>query len=158
MSVASSHDSLWLTPSQQVIWRNYLTVSARLGEQLNADLRKHGLDHNEYEVLVVLSEYPKNSARMSQLAQDTNQSRSRLTHTVNRMETEGLIYRTTAHDDGRGVLACLTRLGEQKLHEAAPDHVASVRRYLVDPISEEDWAGFGRAMQAVLDNAAQNQS
>ena len=39
------------------------------------------------------------------------------------------------------------------LKTAAPDHVASVRRVLIDPIAEDDWEGLGRAMQAVLDAA-----
>ena len=130
-----------------------LNACARINEQLNADLRPHNLDLNEYEVLVVLSESPGHSIRMSQLAEGSNQSRSRLTHTVNRMEAEGLIVRETAAHDRRGVIARLTDKGFELLKTAAPDHVASVRRVLIDPIAEDDWEGLGRAMQAVLDAA-----
>lgn len=149
----SEQEVRWLTPSQQVIWRNWLNACARINEQLNADLRPHNLDLNEYEVLVVLSESPGRSIRMSQLAEGSNQSRSRLTHTVNRMEAEGLIVRETAAHDRRGVIARLTDKGFELLKTAAPDHVASVRRVLIDPIAEDDWEGLGRAMQAVLDAA-----
>lgn len=149
----SEQETRWLTPSQQVIWRNWLNAVAWINEQLNAELRPHNLDLNEYEVLVVLSESPGRCIRMSQLAEGANQSRSRLTHTVKRMEAEGLITRETAVHDRRGVIAQLTDKGFDVLTRAAPDHVASVRRVLIDPMSEEDWEGFGRAMQAVLDAA-----
>ena len=122
-------------------------------EQLNADLRPHNLDLNEYEVLVVLSEAPDHSMRMSQVAEGSNQSRSRLTHTIGRMEREGLVRRETASDDRRGVIATLTDAGFAKLKKAAPDHVESVRRVLIDPIAAEDLTAIGRALTEVLANA-----
>lgn len=126
----------WLTPAQQVVWRDSLAAVAWIREQLDADLRKYNLDLNEYEVLVVLSEAPEHSVRMSQLAEGSNQSRSRLTHTVGRMEQAGLIERHTAANDRRGVIAKLTDEGFELLKRAAVDHVASVRRVLVDVVDQ----------------------
>lgn len=140
----------WLTPAQQVVWRDSLAAVAWIREQLDADLRKYNLDLNEYEVLVVLSEAPEHSVRMSQLAEGSNQSRSRLTHTVGRMERAGLIERHTAANDRRGVIAKLTDEGFELLKRAAVDHVASVRRVLVDVVDPDDWEAMGRAMKAVL--------
>ena len=117
---------------------------------MDADLRKYHLDLNEYEVLVVLSEAPDRSVRMSQLADDSNQSRSRLTHTVGRMEQAGLIERRTATNDRRGVVATLTDKGFELLERAAVDHVTAVRRVLVDVVEPGDWEALGRAMKAVL--------
>lgn len=140
----------WLTPTQQVVWRDSLAAVAWVREQLDADLRKYNLDLNEYEVLVVLSEAPDRSVRMSQLAQESNQSRSRLTHTVGRMEQAGLIERRTAANDRRGVVATLTDKGFELLERAAVDHVTAVRRVLVDVVEPGDWEALGRAMKAVL--------
>ncbi len=140
----------WLTPAQQVVWRDSPAAVAWIREQLDADLRKYNLDLNEYEVLVVLSEAPEHSVRMSQLAEGSNQSRSRLTHTVGRMEQAGLIERHTAANDRRGVIAKLTDEGFELLKRAAVDHVASVRRVLVDVVDPDDWEAMGRAMKAVL--------
>ncbi|MDI9629688.1 MAG: MarR family transcriptional regulator [Acidobacteriota bacterium] len=140
----------WLTSAQQVVWRDSLAAVAWIREQLDADLRKYNLDLNEYEVLVVLSEAPEHSVRMSQLAEGSNQSRSRLTHTVGRMERAGLIERHTAANDRRGVIAKLTDEGFELLKRAAVDHVASVRRVLVDVVDPDDWEAMGRAMKAVL--------
>lgn len=142
----------WLTADQQRVWRDWLRVVAWSSEQLNADLRPHNLDLNEYEVLVVLSEAPEHSMRMSQVAEGSNQSRSRLTHTIGRMERRGLVRRETASDDRRGVIATLTTEGFEALKQAAPAHVESVRRILIDPIADEDLMAIGRGLEAVLAN------
>ncbi|MFT4107980.1 MarR family winged helix-turn-helix transcriptional regulator [Propionicimonas sp.] len=139
----------WLTAEQQRIWRAYLNGVALVNEQLDADLRPFGLDLGEYEILVHLSESPDRALRMSDLAERVRQSRSRLTHTVSRMESKGLVARTACPSDRRGVIAVMTTRGHQLLVEAAPAHVASVRRVLVDPIAAEDFEALGRAMEAV---------
>src|ERR1700712_4371454 len=97
--------SQWLTPEQQRVWRAYLLGSARLSEKLDADLRQFGIDLAEYEILVCLEEVPEKRMRMSELADAVHQSRSRLTHTIARMEKAGLVVRTTCPTDRRGVWA-----------------------------------------------------
>lgn len=140
----------WLTDDQQKIWRNWLLAVARIDQYLDADLRRHGLDLGEYEILVVLSEAPERQMRMSSLAELVHQSRSRLTHAVSRMERAGIVQRTSAEDDRRGVIANLTDEGFQLLEQAAPSHVAAVRRILVDACTPDDFAALGRVMDAVL--------
>lgn len=146
----SATEPRWLTETEQVVWRDWLTATAWINQQLHEDLRQFNLGLNEYEVLVVLSEAPGWQVRMSQLAEGSNQSRSRLTHTVGRMEQAGWITRETASDDRRGVVARLTNEGFALLERAAREHVESVRRVLIDPIGPDDLAALGRAMKAVL--------
>ncbi len=140
----------WLSAEQQQVWRAYLLGSARLAERLDADLREFGLDLGEYEILVTLSEAPERRIRMSELADAVHQSRSRLTHTVARMEKQGLVARTTCPSDRRGVWAELTPAGLRTLERAAPSHVAAVRRNFVDAADPDDYAALGRAFAAVL--------
>lgn len=140
----------WLSEDQQRVWRLYLNGVAKITEVLDAELRQFGLDLGEYEILVHLSESPDHQLRMSDLASRVRQSRSRLTHTVARMETKGLISRLSCPSDRRGVIANMTEAGYALLVEAAPYHVESVRRILVDPVSKADFTALGRAMQAVL--------
>lgn len=87
---------------------------------------------------------------MSELATAVRQSRSRLTHTVTRMEHKGLILRKTCPQDRRGVIAVLTGAGLTLLTEAAPNHVRSVREAFVDKVDPDDFVALGRAMNAVL--------
>lgn len=140
----------WLTAEQQRVWRTYLLGSARLSERLDADLRKSGLDLPEYEILVSLEEAPDRRLRMSELAAAVHQSRSRLTHTISRMENQDMVIRTTCPTDRRGVWAQLTDVGVQTLERAAPSHVEAVRRNFVEAMDADDYAALGRAFAAVL--------
>ena len=140
----------WLDEDQQRIWRSFLNGVAKINERLEVELRPFGLDLGEYEILVHLSESPERSLRMSDLAGRVRQSRSRLTHTVARMESKGLVSRMACPSDRRGVIAVMTTHGHQLLVDAAPCHVESVRRALVDPVDPEDFQALGRAMAAVI--------
>lgn len=141
----------WLSAEQQRIWRAYLNGVARINERLDAELRPFGLDLGEYEILVHLSESEEQQLRMSDLAARVRQSRSRLTHTVARMEKKGLVLRKACPEDRRGVIAVLTGRGLTLLKSAAPFHVESVREAFVDHVAPEDFEAIGRAMRAVLD-------
>ena len=99
----------WLSADQQRVWRAYLLGSALLQERIDADLRSVGLDGAEYEILVNLSEAPDRRLRMAELADAVHQSRSRLTHTITRMEKARLVERISCPTDRRGVWADLDR-------------------------------------------------
>lgn len=139
----------WLSAEQQRVWRSYLLGAARLSERLDADLRPFGIDLSEYEILVTLSEADDRRLRMSDLAALVHQSRSRLTHAVARLEKDDLVVREPVPHDKRGVVAVLTDAGMDLLRRAAPDHVRSVRRYLVDAVPPADYEAMGRVFAAV---------
>lgn len=142
----------WLDAEQQRSWRAYLVGTTLLMDRLDRDLREqHGLSMPEYEILVRLSEVPDHRMRMASLAGSVSHSRSRITHTVARLERGGLVNRRPCVSDGRGVEALLTERGFAVLEEAAHTHVEGVRRYLVDLVGEEDFAALGRAFDTVAD-------
>ncbi|HET6295738.1 MAG TPA: MarR family transcriptional regulator [Kribbella sp.] len=145
----------WLDSEQQVAWRAYLLGTARLMAKLDDDLRQFGLGINDYEILVRLSEAPERRLRMAELADRLHQSRSRLTHTVGRLEAADLVRRTSCKSDKRGVWAELTDAGFGLLDSAAPYHVESVRENLVDLVSAEDFAAVGRVFDAVSEHIGQ---
>ena len=122
-----------------------------LNDRLASDLRKaFDISLAEYEILVRLSEN-KGQMRMAHLANAMAHSRSRVTHTVSRLERAGLVARRHSKSDGRGVVAQLTPGGMDLLVRAAPVHVSGVREHLVDVASDEDFAAVGRVMNAVAD-------
>ena len=83
----------WLDVSEMRSWRAFIRGSEQLLTRLDAELpSEHGLSLSEYEVLVVLSE-AEHGIRMKELASMALQSRSRLTHTCNRLERDGLLLR-----------------------------------------------------------------
>lgn len=142
----------WLDAAQQRDWRAYLDGSLRLADALDRDLKtRHGLSSAEYEILVRLSEAPGRRLRMAELAEHANQSRSRLSHTVARLECKGFVARGTCGADKRGVNAELTDEGFAFLERAARDHVAAVREFFIDVIDPEDLKAIGRAFGAVAE-------
>jgi DNA-binding MarR family transcriptional regulator len=123
-----------------------------LFDRLDDDLRRaHDISLVEYEILVRLSERD-GQMRMAALADALAHSRSRVTHTVTRMEKAGLVQRSSSPDDGRGILCTLTDKGQDLLERAAPTHVKGVRAHLVDLASDEDFAALGRVFDAVSDH------
>jgi DNA-binding MarR family transcriptional regulator len=140
----------WLTESQQRVWRSYLLAKTHIDDYLEEALRDFGLSLAEYELLVRMSESPDHTIRMGELAASVGHSRSRLTHTVKRMEQAGYVTRTSCASDGRGVQATMTQSGYDLLQKAAPAHVDSVRRVFVDAMTPDDYQALGRAMAAVL--------
>jgi len=142
----------WLDRQQQRTWRAYLVGTTLLMDRLDRELREqHHLSMAEYEILVRLSEASGNRMRMAVLADSVSHSRSRVTHTVSRMEAVGLVARDACLTDGRGVEAVLTEHGHAVLAEAAPTHVAGVRRMLVDLVAEDDFDAVGRVFDSVAD-------
>ena len=142
----------WLEADQQRSWRALVLGYTLLNDRLDDDLRRHAnISLTEYEILVRLSERD-GQMRMAQLADALAHSRSRVTHTVKRMESAELVERFTSPDEGRGVIASLTDKGWQLLRDIAPLHVEGVRDHLVDLVSDEDFAALGRVMDAVADH------
>jgi len=148
-------DPRWLSAPQQRDWRAYVEGSIRLNDVLDRDLKtKHGLTMAEYEILVRLSDAPDHRLRMAQLADEASQSRSRLSHTVSRLECKGLVVRGTCGADKRGVNAELTEEGFAFLSKAAVDHVAAVREFFVDVVDPADLAAVGRAFTAIAERVS----
>ena len=122
----------WLTDDEQQAWRATVGIAQLLIRQLDRDLNVHGLSGHDYEILVELSEAPEHRLRMTELADATSQSRSRLSHQVTRMENRGLVRRDDCEGDKRGTFAVLTADGMAAIERVAPDHVENVRRHFID--------------------------
>jgi len=140
----------WLSQEQQEIWRSWLSATSLLPDQLGRELqRDSGLTNADYEILVRLSEAADQKIRMSELADCTLSSRSRLSHQIDRMEKSGFVIREECPDDRRGSFAVLTEHGHNLLVSAAPAHVESVRRHLVDILTPEEFASLGKVCTKV---------
>lgn len=145
-------DFRWLTDDEQRSWRAWLEAGLLLVDRLEQELKaSDGLSGPEYEVLVRLSEAPDRRLRMSDLASRTLSSKSRLSHQISRMEDDGLVRREECVEDRRGAWAVLTEQGWDRLVAAAPSHVTSVRRWLVESMSPVEFHELGRLCTKVVE-------
>lgn len=140
----------WLDPVEMRAWRGHLRMSWLLAAAIERDLRRLGLSHPDYYVLVRLSESPDHRMRMTELAEGIQWSKSRLSHHIDRMERRGLVRREDCASDARGAFACLTGDGLLAIQAAAPDHVESIRRYFLDGLTYEQVQSLGEVTDAVI--------
>jgi len=77
-------------------------------------------------------------------------SRSGLTRLVDRLVALGYVRRNTCADDGRGSYAELTEAGATKLQDARRTHLAGVREFFLERLSDEDQRALGDAWEKVL--------
>jgi DNA-binding MarR family transcriptional regulator len=142
----------WLDDEQQRAWRAWLAVAELVPRVLDTQLQRDaGISHAAYVVLAMLSEAPGRSRRMTDLARRANQSQSRLSHTVARLEDRGWVRRERSADDGRGNVAVLTDAGWAVVRTVAPGHVDAVREAMFAPLTTEQTRLLGDVMQTILE-------
>jgi DNA-binding MarR family transcriptional regulator len=146
----------WLTAPEQRAWRAYLESTKILFDALDRHLQRQSqIPHAYYEVLVRLSEAPGRALRMSELAQLTLSSRSRLSHAVARLEERGWVRRESCETDRRGLVATLTDDGLAVLKAAAPGHVDNVRQYVIDALTGEQLAQLTAIGETIIQRVEQ---
>lgn len=143
-------DVRWLNDDEQEIWRAYMTANVEFSAHIDRQLRREsGMPMAYYEILVRLSESPGRSRRMSELAEASQSSRSRLSHAVSALEKQGWVVRSPADCDRRGWVATLTDAGFAALAAAAPGHVTAVREHIFDVLTPEQLAALRDACRAI---------
>ncbi len=130
-------------------WRGYIDTVGPLAAALEADLAQFGLTNGDYEVLAWLSEADDEQMRMCDLAERLRLSPSGLTRRLDGLVSGGLVERAPSVADRRVMMAQLTRRGRRLIETAAPDHVDSVRRHLIDLLTPAEIAALGSAFDKV---------
>lgn len=139
-----------LTEAQMRAWRAFLGASTLVSARLNHELDEAAaISMYEYEILVRLFESEAGRVRMSQLADQVSYSRSRLTHTVGRLERAGYVLRSSCPNDRRGVYAHLTKAGYEFLAQTAPIHLDGVRRHLIDRFTPSELATLTELLEKI---------
>lgn len=150
------HDTRWLTEDEHAAWMAMAMVMTKLPAVLEAQLQRDvGLTFYEYMVLATLSEEPKRTLQMSELAYLTSSSLSRLSHVASKLEKQGYLCRRRCPGGiGRATNATLTDDGYAALAAAAPGHVRTVRELFLDVLTPAELGALvsiGRHVQPRLD-------
>ncbi|MBS46137.1 MAG: MarR family transcriptional regulator [Nocardioides sp.] len=109
-------------------------LPSALDTQLGRDA---GLSFTEFLVLLQLADGPDRTLRLTDLAASVNAGLPRTSRMVARLEQAGLVRREVAAGDARSRLVSLTPEGWTRLSEAAPPHVALVRKLVMDRLTSE---------------------
>lgn len=142
----------WLSPEEQQAWIRLAAVLELLPGVLDSQLsRDEGLTHFDYFALAMLSEAPAQTLRMTTLAGWTGATLPRLSRVVSRLESDGLVRRSPCPQDRRATNVSLTEVGWDKVVHAAPGHVDTVRRTVLDALGPGQLEQVSQICAALLD-------
>jgi DNA-binding MarR family transcriptional regulator len=131
-------------------WGALLEAHATLMRQLQTDLvNKTGLDLNDFDVISQLAR-AGGGLRMTELAARAFSSRSGLTRRIDRLVKEGLVSRSTADGDARGVVVTLTDAGAARVSETVPVHLRAVAELFMAKLDNHELAVLENALKKVI--------
>ncbi len=150
VAAVDAEDARWLDEDEMAAWLPFMRVLHLLPQQLDRQLREQaGINHMYYMIMVVLSEQPDREMTLSSLAQAVGMIPSRLTHALGSLEGRGWVERQPCPTDRRVQYARLTDDGMRALSQAAPGHVAEVRRTVIDVLERRDLAELRRIAEKI---------
>jgi DNA-binding MarR family transcriptional regulator len=139
-----------LSSSEEALWRAVMRITRVLPRHLDTDLMQSaGLTASEYSTLMILSESPKRELRMSDLANATGLSASRMTRLVDSLQARGFVTKTVSSSDARGNVARLSSAGMAKLKSAWLAHLRSVRHRFFESLDAREVDAVAQALVKV---------
>lgn len=139
----------WLTPAEMKAWRGFISSSTDLVRAIEKDLEPFGLDGGDYQLLAMLSDAPGHRMKMCDLASVLRLSRSGLTRRMEGVVKAKYVARVRDETDGRAAFAQLTPQGFELLKRAAPEHLKSVRRLMIDQLTDAEVKAIGSAFAKI---------
>lgn len=136
-------------------WLHLVTVLELLPVSLDAQLQQDaGMTHYEFMVLSLLRFAPDATVQSKELAARTNATLPRLSHVVSRLIDRGWVEKLPCPGDRRATNIRLTDIGRRAVVRATSDHIAHVRRMVIDRLDREQLAALaaiGEQITEVLD-------
>ena len=133
------------------MWRDvarFLAVASRL---LDEDLQRGAnISLSEYAVLVHLSEAETGQLRVRELADLADLSGSHMTRIIGDLANDGCVIKNRNPEDGRGIDVQITEAGLNRLRDAYPVHLASVRNRIMNHVEPKALVCFGDVMAAIV--------
>ena len=127
-------------------WIGLLETHKRLTRALEAELEAaHGLSLSSLELMGRLAATDGRILRLSDLAERTGLSLSRVSRITDGLEARGLVERHLCAADARARNAWLTDAGLELLRHAQTTHFAGVQRRFFDQMDPEEVAALAAA-------------
>jgi DNA-binding MarR family transcriptional regulator len=134
-----------------------MQIQLRLNYEMQRQLQdESGLSLADYHVLSAISGMATGRVQLSELATLVGWELSRAGHHVRRMADRGLVRRTPSATDGRVTDVEVTEQGMKAIKDAAPAHVALVRRLFFDGLPKGLEASLRDALDGIYDAVVKN--
>jgi DNA-binding MarR family transcriptional regulator len=134
-----------MSPAEGEAWLGLIKVCELLPNELDSQLQRDAsLTHFEFQVLTFLRFKQDSTAPMSEIADGTTATLSRLSHVCSRLQLRGLVEKSVDPGDRRVTRVTLTGAGRRVLIHAIPGHIQTARHLVIDALSDEDLAHLTR--------------
>jgi MarR family transcriptional regulator, negative regulator of the multidrug operon emrRAB len=101
-----------------------------LHDEANATLKSYGINHPEYNLMMMLYGSASGTMSPSELADAAGEKSANITRLTNELCDKGLIARTASVDDRRKIALNLTAQGEALIESFLPDICALLTRQM----------------------------
>ncbi|MFB7469849.1 MarR family winged helix-turn-helix transcriptional regulator [Kitasatospora sp. NPDC056184] len=128
----------WLDEREDEVWSGFFETQVLFWRRLAQQLQQEtGLSEPDLAILQALLAAPGGKLRPYRLSGVTQFEKSRLHHHLTRMAGRGLVTREPSPDAERGAVVALTEEGRVAVAAALPRRAAHIRRWLTDPLTED---------------------
>ena len=139
---------------QTPLWQSFLAAHRLIVDQLAEEMeREHQLPLEWFDVLVHLADLPGMQSRQKDLRDRMLLSESGVSRLLVRMQKAGVITRTPADDDRRGIDIAITDAGRVALLAAIESHVDLVASLFTDRLTTTDRTALNRVLAKLLDGS-----
>ena len=140
-----------LASGEERAWKNIARLLAVASRLLDEDLQRGAnISLSEYAVLVHLSEAETGRLRVLELADLADLSGSHMTRIIGDLAKGGFVVKTRNPEDGRGIDVQITTAGLNRLRDAYPIHLASVRSRIMNQVDPQALSCFGDVLAAIV--------
>lgn len=124
-------------------------IHRRVHDAANAALREHGLNHTDYDILMMLYGSEGHRIHPSELRAASGEKAANITRICNALVERGLIDRVACADDRRRVVLTLTVAGLQLVGRFLPSMVDLLHAH-VDGMDAADMAQLEALLKRML--------
>lgn len=129
-------------------------IHKRVHDDANAVLRPSGINHPEYNLLMMLYGTDGYTLHPSQLAEAAGEKAANITRLTNGLCERGLIARTASDDDRRRIALSLTKAGVAMIESFLPDICGLLERQ-AEALQPREAAQLERLLKKFLDHLDQ---
>jgi DNA-binding MarR family transcriptional regulator len=141
-----------LSPEKRAAWVGFMRSHAAITRALDADLIANvGIPMSAFEALFAVTSSDEGRLRMSEIAEESGLSPSRISRVVTELERRGLLRRTSCPEDSRVTYAVITDAGRELVAKVQELHFEGIERRFFSGLTERQIGELGELWPRVLE-------